>query len=117
MGTLRWKAPELIQGKLYSKEIDIWAFGCFAYELATGMTPFNCVQENKLVKAIVQKEIPALPEDKWSDTFRDFIDKCLQKKPEDRWSAHRLLTEHEFLVNIDEEKCRETWVDNYASFR
>ena len=40
VGTDNWKAPELIRGESYSKEVDIWAFGAFCYELANGEPPF-----------------------------------------------------------------------------
>ena len=39
-GTPGYAAPELFKGTFYSKEIDVWSFGCFAYELATGRPPF-----------------------------------------------------------------------------
>lgn len=39
-GSLFWISPEISQGILYSKEVDIWSYGCFAYELLTGRPPF-----------------------------------------------------------------------------
>ena len=39
-GTPCFAAPELFKGIMYSKEVDVWAFGCFAYELAMGDPPF-----------------------------------------------------------------------------
>ena len=39
-GTPQWISPEIIDGKPYSKEVDIWAYGIFAFELATGLPPF-----------------------------------------------------------------------------
>ena len=39
-GTTHWIAPEIKKGTLYSKSVDVWSFGCFAYELATGAPPF-----------------------------------------------------------------------------
>ena len=39
-GNIRFgMSPEWAKGVSYSKEVDIWAFGCFAYELATGKRP------------------------------------------------------------------------------
>ena len=31
-----YMSPEWAKGVSYSKEVDVWSFGCFAYELATG---------------------------------------------------------------------------------
>ena len=39
-GTPNWASPEVIKGVPYAKEVDVWSFGCFAYELATGHPPF-----------------------------------------------------------------------------
>ena len=36
LGTLGYFSPELISGKPYGKEVDIWAYGMIAYELAAG---------------------------------------------------------------------------------
>ena len=35
-GTPNWVSPEIVTGVKYTKPIDIWAFGGFAYELAQG---------------------------------------------------------------------------------
>ncbi len=40
MGTLDYLAPELFRGKPASAASDIYAFGCVAYECATGSPPF-----------------------------------------------------------------------------
>ena len=40
MGTPSWVCPEITRRTPYAKEVDIWAFGCFAYELAQGEPPF-----------------------------------------------------------------------------
>ena len=41
IGTPNWVAPEIVRGVMYDKSVDIWSYGCFAYELATGMPPFS----------------------------------------------------------------------------
>ena len=45
IGTDNWVAPEIINGVAYSKEIDIWSYGCFAHELACGEPPFKSTLE------------------------------------------------------------------------
>ena len=59
MGTAQWVSPEIIQKKPYSKEVDVWAFGIFAYELATGKPPFpiNRGMES-LFNTVINKPIP-----------------------------------------------------------
>lgn len=39
VGTPLMMAPEMISGDLYGLEVDIWALGCTAYEVATGLPP------------------------------------------------------------------------------
>ena len=36
IGYNHWLSPEIVNGKIYSREIDVWAFGCFIYELGKG---------------------------------------------------------------------------------
>lgn len=70
-----------MQGLDYKKEVDIYSFGCFAYELATGMPPFYKIEDRRqLSHFIINKEIPQIP-DRWSDNFGSLIDMCLKKNP------------------------------------
>jgi len=39
-GAHNWISPEICDGIFYSKEVDVWAFGCLAFELARGEPPF-----------------------------------------------------------------------------
>lgn len=39
-GSTAFTSPEVILGSQYGKEVDIWAFGCTAFELAMGKLPF-----------------------------------------------------------------------------
>ena len=39
-GTEYWLAPEILYGRAYTKKVDVYSLGCFAYELATGKPPF-----------------------------------------------------------------------------
>ena len=91
-------APELIRAndqKMYAKQIDVWSLGIVAYELAEGNPPYNDAPSTRIMFNIVQNEAPRIG-DNWSADFRDFVAKCLDKDPETRWSAERLL-EHSFL--------------------
>lgn len=40
---------------------------------------------------IAQNDSPTLAGGEWSDDFRNFVDSCLAKNPEDRPSAEQLL--------------------------
>lgn len=60
-----WQAPEIIEGAPYTKEVDVWSLGCFAYELATGKQPFKMANWTKLLDHIVKREAPSIPS-RWS---------------------------------------------------
>ena len=60
-GTTAFLSPEIAQGILYGKEVDIWAFGYFAYELASGKgkMPFGGMGEAGIIDAILDMNKPA----------------------------------------------------------
>ena len=67
--------------------MDVWAFGCFAFELAKGDPPFHDFAENleELFDAVINDPVPRIPE-KWSPAFADFVEKCFIKDASKRWS-------------------------------
>ena len=68
--TPNWVGPEIAQGVKYSKEVDVWEFGCFAYALATGDPPFSQVRRrNELLKHIINEEVPPIESTRWSPEF------------------------------------------------
>ena len=46
-------SPEIVRGVKYSKEVDIWSYGCFAYELLTNTPPFFKYLKNGGKKALM----------------------------------------------------------------
>ena len=95
-------APELIRGKAsYDIKVDIWSFGIFALELADGEPPYISEPQQKVLYLIVTKDAPTLQNQKWSQTFRDFVARCLNKDSERRADAQELLR-HPFLSKAEE---------------
>ena len=82
---------------MYGKEVDVWALGCFAYELAVGNVPFGGQGEAGLIEAIMDKNKPA-PSigNQWSEQYRDFVAQCLQKDRDQRIKVDQML-QHPFL--------------------
>lgn len=100
-------APELIQGKQYDFKADIWSFGITALELTQGRPPrsretpqrvllrtyvevFSTqFDHSSLFKRRIQEEPPTLNRDggtfKYSRTFAEIIDWCLNKDPSKRY--------------------------------
>ena len=92
-GTPNWYAPEIVQNVFYAKEVDIWSFGCFAYELATGGPPYmELMSKNVSLFAAISdldREVPSINEVEtshrvWDPLFKDFVKNCLIKDRERR---------------------------------
>lgn len=47
-------SPEMISDQIYDKEIDVWAIGVIAFELASGYHPFTHSTESLTFSAIKQ---------------------------------------------------------------
>jgi serine/threonine protein kinase len=97
VGTPYWMAPEVIRGEYYDSSIDIWSLGIMALECAQGDPPHMEESPVRALFLITTSPAPTLKEpEKWSAHFNDFISKCLNLNPAERWSAKQLL-EHPFL--------------------
>lgn len=109
VGTPYWMAPELQnewikdahpQSRikpndiLYGSEVDIWAYGCTVYEMATGFPPFHRTVQWDLPDT----GVPVLEGERHSDVLKDFISFILQPNPEDRPAPDAILT-HPYLVD------------------
>ena len=61
-------SPEIAEGIIYSKKVDVYNFGCLAYELATGMPPFaaKIQSQYELLYHIKSTKVPDIDPSKWS---------------------------------------------------
>jgi serine/threonine protein kinase len=41
LGSPLYMAPEIIKREVYDSKVDIWAFGCIAYQMLCGIHPFQ----------------------------------------------------------------------------
>jgi TolB-like protein/Flp pilus assembly protein TadD len=92
MGTMPYMSPEQVRGESVDERTDIFSCGVILYELATGSRPFQGRSVPELASAILRDtprpatELRAgLP-----DRLLRIIDRCLKKKPEDRFTASEL---------------------------
>ncbi|XP_037323005.2 serine/threonine-protein kinase TAO1 isoform X1 [Pungitius pungitius] len=99
VGTPYWMAPEVIlamdEGQ-YDGKVDIWSLGITCIELAERKPPLFNMNAMSALYHIAQNESPTLMSNEWSDYFRNFIDSCLQKIPQDRPHSDDMLG-HAFL--------------------
>ncbi|XP_061723035.1 serine/threonine-protein kinase Tao isoform X3 [Cydia pomonella] len=94
VGTPYWMAPEVIlamdEGQ-YDGKVDVWSLGITCIELAERKPPYFNMNAMSALYHIAQNDSPTLQAPEWSDTFRYFVEACLQKNPQDRPSSMKLL--------------------------
>uniref|UniRef100_A0A8C5C262 non-specific serine/threonine protein kinase n=1 Tax=Gadus morhua TaxID=8049 RepID=A0A8C5C262_GADMO len=99
VGTPYWMAPEVIlamdEGQ-YDGKVDVWSLGITCIELAERKPPLFNMNAMSALYHIAQNENPTLQSSDWSDLFRNFVDSCLQKIPQDRPHSDDMLG-HAFL--------------------
>ena len=108
IGTLEYTSPEVLTGKPYGKEVDVWAVGIILYTLFTSgsVFPFDCDSKDKkerdqnVGKKIVflQQEYPKEFFGNKSKYLINLIDKALEKNQEKRIKIDDFLNNF-WLVN------------------
>ncbi|XP_036594589.1 serine/threonine-protein kinase TAO2 isoform X1 [Trichosurus vulpecula] len=100
VGTPYWMAPEVIlamdEGQ-YDGKVDVWSLGITCIELAERKPPLFNMNAMSALYHIAQNESPVLQSGHWSEYFRNFVDSCLQKIPQDRPTSDVLL-KHRFVL-------------------
>ncbi|XP_014088371.1 dual specificity mitogen-activated protein kinase kinase dSOR1 isoform X1 [Bactrocera oleae] len=118
VGTRSYMSPERLQGTHYSVQSDIWSLGLSLVEMAIGMYPipppdastleaiFNDDPEDgqqtivepkvmaifELLDYIVNEPPPRLEHKIFTDDFKNFVDICLKKNPDERADLKTLLS-------------------------
>ncbi|KAJ8515889.1 hypothetical protein ONZ45_g6752 [Pleurotus djamor] len=83
-GTLRWMAPELLDGERLSRPADVYSFALLGWELYTGVVPFGHIPERAFVRKVVDKqERPERP-DNVDDEIWELLQKCWVHEPSER---------------------------------
>jgi len=103
-GTLQWMAPELFDTTVsYGMEVDIWAFGSMAYEVATGLPP-NATTNIDIPQfgSYLKQYCPRLEGDKYSDDLKSLVAFCLVDDPKKRPRIEE-IQQHQYIANTDEE--------------
>jgi serine/threonine protein kinase len=85
LGTPAYMAPEQARGKAVDRRADIWAFGCFLYEMLTGKMTFRGETVTDTLAAVIHAEPDwlALPT-ATPMPVRVLLQRCLQKDPKQR---------------------------------
>ena len=93
-GTLSYCAPEVLLEEPYNKEVDIWSIGVITYLLLSAQLPFNHRTSQSEIARQTIYDPPPYRGKIWniiSPEAKDFIDKCLKKKMEERINITQCL--------------------------
>ena len=98
-GSPYWMSPQVILQENYDVKTDIWSLGITCIELAESVPPYDDLKPNVVMNKIA-KSPPKVEElinvEEYSESFVDFVGKCLIVDQNKRPSAKELI-EHEFI--------------------
>jgi hypothetical protein len=91
LGTIQYMSPEQARGLPADRRSDVFSFGILLYEMASGTLPFKGASVLDTLHAIAYE--PSQPITTLKSTLpyslQRVVDRCLQKKPEDRYQDLR----------------------------
>mmetsp|Transcript_110204 Transcript_110204/g.235299 ORF Transcript_110204/g.235299 Transcript_110204/m.235299 type:complete len:342 (-) Transcript_110204:20-1045(-) len=105
VGTATHMSPERVLGEDYSFAADIWSLGLCVYELASGVYPYGSIASFPvLFDNLCNKAEPRLSKGRYTPALCDFVEQCLQRRPELRATtiqlqAHKFILTSMFQVN------------------
>uniref|UniRef100_A0A3Q0KKH6 Putative serine/threonine kinase n=1 Tax=Schistosoma mansoni TaxID=6183 RepID=A0A3Q0KKH6_SCHMA len=93
-GTLLYMAPEVLNGRSYTRQCDLWSLGIIVFILLTNQTPFNSQNEKQLMNELNQSNIQKTIE-KLGNYVTSLCKECLIRlltiDPAYRLTANQLL--------------------------
>jgi serine/threonine protein kinase/Tfp pilus assembly protein PilF len=89
LGTVGYMSPEQAKGEPAESRSDIFSFGCVLYEMLGGRRPFERNTAVETLNAILKEEPPPLASSgaDISPALRALVNRCLQKRPENRFGS------------------------------
>jgi len=98
-GTPEYLAPEVLEGKSYTKAVDWWSVGTLIFEMLTGLPPFYCddVQKMYTMKLTAELTVP----DYVDEAAKDIIQRFLDRNPDTRLKDLEEIKGHPWFSWID----------------
>jgi serine/threonine protein kinase len=89
-GVLPYVAPEILRGKEYTQESDIYGFGIIAYEVCTGLPPYHDIAHDKFLAISICQGLRPKSNYKIPQLIMDIIKQCWDADPLNRPKANEL---------------------------
>ncbi|POG58607.1 kinase-like domain-containing protein [Rhizophagus irregularis DAOM 181602=DAOM 197198] len=96
-GVLPYVAPEVLRGKGYTQESDIYGFGIIAYEVCTGLPPYHDITHDKFLAISICQGLRPKSNYKIPQLVLNIIKQCWDADPLKRPKANEL---HELLYGL-----------------
>jgi serine/threonine protein kinase/tetratricopeptide (TPR) repeat protein len=84
LGTTAYMSPEQAKGESVDQRTDIWSLGVVFYQMLAGKLPFKGEYDQAIIYSILNKSPEELNTAK---KIKNFVYKCLQKKPSNRYQS------------------------------
>ncbi|RGB28797.1 kinase-like domain-containing protein [Rhizophagus diaphanus] len=89
-GVLPYVAPEVLIGKEYTQESNIYGFGIIAYEVCTGLPPYHDIAHDKVLAISICNGLRPKTNYKIPQLILDIIKQCWDADPLKRPKANEL---------------------------
>uniref|UniRef100_A0A6B2L4K5 non-specific serine/threonine protein kinase n=1 Tax=Arcella intermedia TaxID=1963864 RepID=A0A6B2L4K5_9EUKA len=98
-GTPEYLAPEVLEGKGYTRAVDWWSLGTLVYEMLTGLPPYYCEDIQQMYLKIMTAELD-IP-DKFDPYVGDLLSRLLERDVSLRLQDPEKIKRHPFFRGID----------------
>ncbi|CAB4413187.1 unnamed protein product [Rhizophagus irregularis] len=96
-GVLPYVAPEVLRGKEYTQESDIYGYGIIAYEICTGFPPYYDIAHDEFLAMKICKGLRPKSNYRIPQLIFDIINQCWDADPLKRPNANELYRSIHYL--------------------